>query len=82
MAATAIFSAAFYALAFPMLLPIAVRAAMEGDGLHNIFSIITIIYLFSLIFFHRNIHNTLIRSLTLQLENMDMAKALEKKTTK
>ena len=79
MATTASYSPGFYAGVLPMLLPVASRTAMEGELFHIAAAGLLIMYLGILVFFHKNVHGSLLKALNLQLENMDLANILEKK---
>ena len=70
----------FFVVVTAMLLPIAVRSAMEMDPLHLALSFTMLVYLSVLVYFHHNVHATLVESLKLRYQNLDLIRALTLKT--
>lgn len=62
----------FYAAVLPIVLPVAIRMAAEGDSLHLGLAGIALLYLGLLSYFYTNVHRSLVESLVLQFQNMDL----------
>ena len=74
------YKSSFYAVALPMIIPIALRLALEMDGLHIALSILVVLYAAGLIYFYLNAHKATLESIHLRFENLDMVKELTQKT--
>lgn len=82
MVTTASYRPGFYAGVIPMLLPIAVRSAMEG-GLFNILVAGMMLLFFAmLVHLHITFYAELIKSLKLQFENKELIEVLRKQNKK
>jgi two-component system, sensor histidine kinase len=64
----------FYAAVFPIVLPVALRSAYEGDSLHIGLSGIALLYLGLLSYFYNNVHASMVASLNLQFRNMELVR--------
>jgi len=79
-AATVAYPPAFYVSFIPMLVPLMLRFAIVGDMFHYVLAATALIYGFTLGYFAQNIHRTLLTSLRLQFENLDLVTALTVQT--
>lgn len=64
----------FYAAVLPIVLPVAVRSAMEADLLHLGLAGIALLYLGLLSYFYNNVHGAITASLTLQFRNLELVR--------
>ncbi len=71
-----IYPPAFYAFVIPTIAPYVAMALREGDRVHIAAVVAIVFYLLALIFFTRNFSRTLIESLKLRFENVELVKRL------
>lgn len=70
---------AFYANVLPMLLPLTLLLAMEGDRLHVMLAASMIVYLAGLVFVFPHLHKAFLNSIRLGFENLDLVAELTRK---
>ncbi|MCP5201899.1 MAG: hybrid sensor histidine kinase/response regulator [Gammaproteobacteria bacterium] len=71
---------AFYAYLLPSLLPLAWVSLRNGEPAHTALGFATVVYALALCYFGRNFSRSLVESLELRYENVDLVKALRLRT--
>ncbi|MCF6261920.1 MAG: hybrid sensor histidine kinase/response regulator [Gammaproteobacteria bacterium] len=67
---------AFYAFVIPAMLPIGIMFLLEDDRMHTTLGLMTFIYAFGMPFFARNINRSLVETLKLRFENLQLVHEL------
>jgi len=67
---------AFYAFVIPVMLPIGIMFLLEDDRMHTALGLMTVIYAFGMPFFARNINRSLVETLKLRFENLQLVREL------
>ncbi|HHI92174.1 MAG TPA: response regulator [Gammaproteobacteria bacterium] len=67
---------AFYAFVIPAMLPIGIMFLLEDDRMHITLGLMTFIYAFGMPFFARNINRSLVETLKLRFENLQLVHEL------
>jgi len=67
---------AFYAFVVPAMLPIGIMFLLEDDRMHTALGIMIFIYAFGIPFFARNINRSLVETLKLRFENLQLVHEL------
>ena len=77
---TSVYKPAFYGFVLPALLPLIVRVAAEGDGLHVYIAAVMIVVLAFIVGFGHNLNNLMTQSLTIRYENVDLIRELTRES--
>jgi len=67
---------AFYAFVIPAMLPTGIMFLLEDDRMHTTLGLMTFIYAFGMPFFARNINRSLVETLKLRYENLQLVHEL------
>src|SRR3954447_13871636 len=69
---TAVYKPSFYGFVLPALVPLIVRVALVGDGVHFLIAGVTSVVLAFVIGFGHQLNDVLTRSLVIRYENLDL----------
>ena len=76
-AATVPLARVFHWLVYPILIPLAVRTVLVGDGFYVAMGVTTIVYLLGLVFLYRINHRAFVEAVTLHFQNIDLIHQLK-----
>jgi len=77
---TAVYKPSFYGFVLPALVPLIVRVALVGDGVHFLIAGVTSVVLAFVIGFGHQLNDVLTRSLVIRYENVDLIDELKLRT--
>jgi signal transduction histidine kinase/CheY-like chemotaxis protein len=77
---TAVYRPSFYGFVLPALVPLIVRVALVGDGVHFLIAGVTSVVLAFVIGFGHQLNDVLTRSLVIRYENVDLIDELKLRT--
>ena len=77
---TSVYKPAFYGFVLPALVPLIVRVAAEGDGLHVYIAAVMVVVLAFIVGFGHNLNNLMTQSLTIRYENVDLIRELTRES--
>src|SRR4051812_37857198 len=77
---TAVYKPSFYGFVLPALVPLIVRVALVGDGVHFLIAGVTSVVLAFVIGFGHQLNDVLTRSLVIRYENLDLIDELKLRT--
>ena len=77
---TAVYKASFYGFVLPALMPLIVRVALEGDGVHLFTALVMIVVLAFVLAFGHHLNDVLTASLAIRYENVDLIAELTART--
>jgi len=77
---TAVYKASFYGFVLPALVPLIVRIALEGDGVHLFTALVMIVVLVFVLAFGHHLNDVLAASLAIRYENIDLIAELTART--
>lgn len=77
---TSVYKPAFYGFVLPVLLPLILRVAIEGDRLHLYIAAVLLVVLAFILGYGHNLNNLMTQSLTIRYENVDLIGELTEQT--
>ena len=77
---TSVYKPSFYAFVLPVLVPVILRVALEGDRLHLYIAAVMLVVLAFILGFGHHLNNLMTQSLAMRYENVDLIGELTRET--